>query len=59
MNWEKLLEKSAYWSKWFLCGYCLVHTFSTLHEQGTIAPALVLATASLVAGEWAYKKVRK
>lgn len=52
MNWEDILEKTAYYSKWFLMGYCVGHTlmaFGTLPLSNVV---LIGATTGIVVADW-------
>ena len=52
MNWENLLEKSAYWSKWLLLGFCLGHTYLSLSNLPTSSNILVVGTTAVLVADW-------
>ena len=52
MNWENLLSKSAYWSKWLLLGYCVSHTYFNLSSLPAASIALVTGTTTLLVADW-------
>jgi hypothetical protein len=52
MNWTLALEKAAYYSKWFLMGYCIGHTlmaFGTLPLSNVV---LIGAAGGIVVADW-------
>ena len=56
MNWKELLNKSAYWSKWLLLGFCVGHTYLSLSELPTSSVVLVVGTTSVLAADWLNKQ---
>ena len=56
MNWENLLEKSAYWSKWLLLGYCVSHTYFNLASLPASSIVLVAGTTALLVADWVNKQ---
>ena len=52
MNWEDMLEKAAYWSKYLLLGYCVGYTLVSFGSLPTSNVVLVTGATGLVVADW-------
>jgi hypothetical protein len=55
MKWEKLLEDSAYWSKWLLVGFCLGNTYMSIPTMSVFNTALVVGSSAILVANWVFK----
>jgi len=56
MNWENMLDQSAYWCKYLFFGYCVAHTVLDVSNLPTSSAVLVVGSAAVVVADWVNKQ---